>query len=83
MGIFSWIIFGLVAGIIAKFVMPGDDPGGLIVTTGLGVVGALVGGYIGTSLGFGEVTGFNIRSLGIAVAGAVVVLIGYRLVKKA
>jgi uncharacterized membrane protein YeaQ/YmgE (transglycosylase-associated protein family) len=82
MGIVSWILFGLLAGILAKFVMPGDDGGGFIKTTLLGVLGAIVGGFIGTRLGFGEVTGFNVRSFAIASAGAVLVLWLYRMVKK-
>ncbi|MBW2686438.1 MAG: GlsB/YeaQ/YmgE family stress response membrane protein [Deltaproteobacteria bacterium] len=82
MGIVSWILFGLLAGILAKFMMPGDDGGGFIKTTLLGVVGAIVGGFIGTRLGFGEVTGFNVRSFAIASAGAVLVLWLYRMVKK-
>jgi uncharacterized membrane protein YeaQ/YmgE (transglycosylase-associated protein family) len=82
MGIVSWILFGLLAGILAKFVMPGDDGGGFIKTTLLGVVGAIVGGFIGTRLGFGDVTGFNVRSFAIASAGAVLVLWLYRMVKK-
>jgi uncharacterized membrane protein YeaQ/YmgE (transglycosylase-associated protein family) len=82
MGIVSWILFGLLAGILAKFMMPGDDGGGFIKTTVLGVVGAIVGGFIGTRLGFGEVTGFNVRSFAIASAGAVLVLWLYRMVKK-
>ena len=82
MGIISWILFGLLAGILAKFIMPGDDGGGFIKTTLLGVVGAMVGGFVGTRLGFGEVTGFNVRSFAIASAGAVLVLWLYRLVKK-
>jgi uncharacterized membrane protein YeaQ/YmgE (transglycosylase-associated protein family) len=81
MGIISWIVFGLVAGIFAKFLMPGDDPGGFIKTTGLGIVGALVGGFIGTRIGFGDVTGFNLRSFAIAIAGALLVLWGYRKIK--
>ena len=81
MGIISWIVFGLLAGILAKFVMPGDDPGGFIRTTLLGVVGAMVGGFIGTQLGFGDVTGFNVRSFAIAIAGAVLVLAVYRKLK--
>ena len=81
MGIISWIVFGLVAGIFAKFLMPGDDPGGFLKTTGLGVVGALVGGFIATRIGFGDVTGFNLRSFVIAIAGALLVLWGYRKVK--
>lgn len=82
MGIVSWIVFGLIAGLLAKFVVPGDDPGGFIKTTLLGVAGALIGGFVGTRLGFGDVTGFNVRSFAIASAGAVLVLWIYRMVKK-
>ena len=82
MGIISWIVFGLLAGILAKFVMPGDDGGGFIKTTLLGVAGAMVGGFVGTQLGFGDVTGFNVRSFAIAIAGAVAVLWVYRRLKK-
>ncbi len=82
MGIVSWVIFGLVAGALAKVLMPGDDAGGLLKTPGLGIVGAVAGGFIGTFLGFGEVTGFNIRSFVIAIAGALLILWIYRLVKK-
>lgn len=81
MGILSWIVMGLIAGAIAKFVMPGDDPGGFIVTIIIGVVGAIVGGFIATTLGLGDVTGFNIRSLLIAVGGSVVLLIVWRAIK--
>lgn len=77
MGILSWIIFGLIAGALAKLLMPGRAPGGFIVTIVLGIVGASVGGLIGTSLGFGEVTGFNLRSFFVAIIGAVLVLIIY------
>ena len=82
MGIVSWIVFGLIAGLLAKFVVPGDDPGGFVKTTLLGVAGALIGGFVGTRLGFGDVTGFNVRSFAIASAGAVLVLWLYRMVKK-
>ena len=81
MGIISWIVFGLVAGVFAKFLMPGDEPGGFIKTTGLGIVGALVGGFIATRIGFGDVTGFNLRSFAIAIAGSLLVLWGYRKLK--
>lgn len=80
MGIISWIVFGLIAGVLAKMIMPGDDPGGFILTIILGVVGAFVGGFIGTRIGFGTVTGFDIRSFFVAIVGALVVLIGYRFV---
>ena len=81
MGILSWIVFGLIAGILAKFLMPGRDGGGVIVTIVLGVVGALVGGFFATALGLGDVTGFNIRSFIIAVGGAILVLVVYRRIK--
>lgn len=82
MGIFSWIILGLVVGVIAKILMPGKDPGGFIITILLGIAGAMGGGLIAKRIGFGNVTGFDLRSLIIAVAGAIVLLIIYRFVKK-
>jgi len=82
MGILSWIILGLIVGIIAKFVMPGKDPGGIFITIILGIAGAFVGGFVGSSLGLGSVTGFDIRSLLIAVGGSIVLLIIYRVIKK-
>jgi uncharacterized membrane protein YeaQ/YmgE (transglycosylase-associated protein family) len=82
MGIISWIVFGLIAGILAKWIMPGDDPGGCIVTTILGVVGAFVGGYIGTLLGLGTVDGFNIGSFLLAIGGAILLLAIYRFATK-
>ncbi|MBL8250073.1 MAG: GlsB/YeaQ/YmgE family stress response membrane protein [Candidatus Competibacter sp.] len=81
MGILSWLVFGLIAGWLAKFIMPGADPGGWIVTILLGVAGAVVGGFIGTMLGFGDVTGFNFGSLVLAVIGAIVLLFLYRMMK--
>ena len=81
MGFISWIVFGLVAGLIAKFLMPGRDPGGFIITILLGVVGAVIGGFIGNALGFGGVSGFNIHSFVVAVLGALVLLFGYRALK--
>lgn len=83
MGIISWIVFGLIAGILAKLIMPGKDPGGMIVTSLIGIAGAMVGGFISTFLGFGDISGFDIRSLGIAIGGALVLLFGYRTLKKA
>ena len=82
MGILTWILFGLVAGVIAKFLMPGDDPGGFIMTIVLGIVGALVGGFLGTQIGFGDISGFNVRSMALAVGGACVLLLVYRLVRR-
>lgn len=80
MGIIAWIVFGLIAGAIAKLLMPGKDPGGFIVTILLGIAGAIVGGFIGSALGLGGVSGFNLGSFIIAVIGAIVLLIIYRMV---
>ena len=74
MGFISWIVLGLIVGVLAKWIMPGKDSGGMIVTIILGVVGALVGGYIGTALGLGSVGGFDIRSIAIATGGALLLL---------
>lgn len=81
MGIITWIIFGLIAGVIAKLIMPGDDPGGFIVTILLGIAGALLGGFIASLLGLGEVDGFNFWSLVLAVLGAILLLFIYRKMK--
>jgi uncharacterized membrane protein YeaQ/YmgE (transglycosylase-associated protein family) len=83
MGILAWIVFGLIAGALAKFIMPGDDPGGFIVTTIIGIVGAVIGGFIAVQLGYGDISGFDMRSFVIAIFGALILLFGYRLVKKA
>jgi len=78
MGIISWIVLGFIAGTLAKILLPGRDRLGCVLTILVGVAGALVGGYIGTMLGWGRVRGFDLRSLGIAILGSVVVLILYR-----
>ncbi|KPK81514.1 MAG: hypothetical protein AMS25_05875 [Gemmatimonas sp. SM23_52] len=78
MGILSWIILGFVAGTIARILHPGRDRGGCLLTILLGIGGALVGGYIGTMLGWGRVSGFDLRSLALAVLGALLLLIAYR-----
>ena len=78
--LFAQILFGLLAGGIAKFIMPGKDPGGCLVTAALGIVGALIGGWIGRQLlGVTVVAGFNLRSLGLAILGSLLVLLVYRL----
>jgi uncharacterized membrane protein YeaQ/YmgE (transglycosylase-associated protein family) len=82
MGILSWILFGLLAGFVAKWLMPGTDPGGIIITIILGVLGAVVGGYLASLLGWGSVTDFDIRSFLIAVGGGVLLLFVYRLLQK-
>ncbi len=81
MGILSWIIFGAIAGYLAKLIMPGRDPGGFIITILLGIGGAVVGGAIGTTLGLGEVSGFNLGSFAVAIGGAIVLLLVYRFIK--
>ena len=81
MGIISWIVFGLIAGILAKLLMPGKDPGGMIVTSLIGIAGAMVGGFISTSLGYGDISGFDLRSFGLAIGGALILLFGYRKIK--
>ena len=82
MGILAWIVVGLLAGALAKALMPGDDPGGIILTMLLGIVGALVGGWLAVTIGFADsgVSGFDIRSILIATVGAIVLLFGYRMV---
>ena len=80
MEIIGWIVFGLIVGVIAKLLMPGRDAGGLIITMLLGVVGAFVGGFIFEQLtGRPDVMRFDIGSLVVAVVGAIVVLLIYRL----
>jgi uncharacterized membrane protein YeaQ/YmgE (transglycosylase-associated protein family) len=81
MGFLTWIILGLVVGIIAKWIMPGDDPGGIFITMGLGIAGAFVGGFIGSLFGIGEVSGFNLVSIALATIGALALLWLYRRVK--
>ncbi|WP_226020060.1 GlsB/YeaQ/YmgE family stress response membrane protein [Serratia symbiotica] len=81
MGIISWIIFGLIAGILAKWIMPGREKSGFILTIVLGIIGAVVGGYISTIFGFGKVDGFNFGSFMVAVIGAIVVLYVYRKIR--
>jgi uncharacterized membrane protein YeaQ/YmgE (transglycosylase-associated protein family) len=77
MGLLGWAIFGLIVGALAKLVMPGKDPGGIIVTMLLGIAGAVIGGFVGRALGFygeGEAAGFIMSFL-----GAVILLALYRM----
>ncbi|QIZ38994.1 GlsB/YeaQ/YmgE family stress response membrane protein [Saccharopolyspora sp. ASAGF58] len=81
MSIIGWIVLGLLAGGIAKVLMPGRDPGGCIVTILLGVAGAFVGGWVGKTLFRVELgTFFDLRTWGLAILGALILLIGYRLI---
>ena len=81
MNIIAWIIVGLIAGAIAKFLMPGDDPGGLILTILLGIAGAIVGGFIAVALNISNgIDDFDIGTIVLAVLGSMLILFGYRLV---
>ena len=81
MGILSWILLGLVVGLLAKWIMPGPDPGGLIITILLGIAGAFVGGFVGSLIGLGDVSGFNLGSLALATGGALLLLWGHRQIR--
>lgn len=78
MGIISWIVLGLIVGALAKWIMPGSDPGGIVVTSAIGIAGALIGGFLASTLGIGTVTGFNLGSIAIAVVGSLILLGVYR-----
>ena len=78
-----WILLGLLAGTLGKFLVPGRDPPGCIITVLLGIAGAFVGGLIGSAVGWGRVTqgSFDARSVGLATLGAVVLLVLGRLIR--
>ncbi len=84
-GLITWIIFGLIAGALAKLIMPGNDPGGFIITVILGIAGAIIGGFIANTLGIGGVSG-RIGDAGFftqlifAVIGAIILLAVYRMI---
>jgi uncharacterized membrane protein YeaQ/YmgE (transglycosylase-associated protein family) len=81
MGIIGWIVLGLLAGAIAKAILPGDDPGGIIVTMAIGIVGAIVGGLIASALNIGDLDEFfDIGTWLIAIAGSLLLLVIYRAV---
>ena len=82
MGIISWIVVGLIAGLLARFLLPGDDPGGLILTTLIGMAGAVVGGVLIGVIGGAGATGFNVWSILVATLGAVMLLFVYRLLTR-
>lgn len=78
MGLLSWIALGLIAGILAKVIMPGPDGGGFILTTLLGIAGAFVGGFIGSLFGLGTPATFHLGGIALATAGAVLILWAHR-----
>ncbi len=79
----AWIVVGLIAGVLAKWVMPGPDPGGIIVTIVIGVVGAFIGGWVLNLLGFSGSTGdFSLGSILTATLGAIILLAIYRLLTR-
>jgi uncharacterized membrane protein YeaQ/YmgE (transglycosylase-associated protein family) len=81
MGIIGWIVLGLFAGAIAKLIMPGEDPGGIIVTMLIGIAGALVGGFIASALDIGDLDEFfDIGTWLIAIAGSLLLLFLYRMI---
>lgn len=81
MNIIAWIVVGLLAGALAKAMMPGDDPGGIVVTILLGIAGAIVGGFLSVALGLGNgVDDFDIGTIVLAVLGSMLLLFGYRMV---
>ncbi len=73
-GFISWLVMGLIVGVLAKWIMPGKDGGGVIGTIIVGIVGALLGGWIGTLLGLGRVDGFDLGSLALATCGGLLLL---------
>ena len=80
----SWLLLGLIAGSLAKFILPGRDPAGCIFTVLLGILGAMLGGFVGTRLGWGRVTAGDLdaRSIGIATFGALSGLLLGRLIRR-
>jgi uncharacterized membrane protein YeaQ/YmgE (transglycosylase-associated protein family) len=79
MGVLGWIILGLLAGLIAQAILPGGDPGGLILTTVIGILGALIGGFIACAFGLGRVDDFfDLETWLIALLGALLLLLNYR-----
>lgn len=73
-GLLTWLVMGLIVGALAKWIMPGKDGGGLVGTIIIGIVGAMIGGWLGTLLGIGRVDGFNLGSIAIATGGGLVLL---------
>ncbi len=82
-GILAWILVGLVAGVLAKIAMPGPDPGGVILTIVIGIVGAVIGGFVMENfLGGPGVSGVNLASILVATLGSVILLVVYRAITR-
>jgi len=82
MNIISWIFLGLIAGALAKFILPGKDPGGIIVTILIGIIGGVIGGFLGTFIGLGKIQSFDLGGIIIATAGSMLLLVIYRMMRK-
>jgi uncharacterized membrane protein YeaQ/YmgE (transglycosylase-associated protein family) len=84
MGILAWIVVGLIAGVVAKALMPSGGPGGIILTTLLGIAGAFVGGFLASATGIGAgIAQFDVRTILVAIVGAIVLLFAYQMVTSA
>ena len=83
MNFIAWIFFGLIVGVLAKFLMPGKDPGGIFVTILIGIAGSFIGGFLGGLVGIGGAKVFDLWGIIVSTGGAIVLLIVYRLVTKA
>jgi len=73
-GLISWLVMGLIVGALAKWIMPGKDSSSVVGTVVVGIVGSMLGGWLGSMLGLGGVDGFNLGSLAVATAGALLLL---------
>ncbi|HBB33800.1 MAG TPA: GlsB/YeaQ/YmgE family stress response membrane protein [Cyanobacteria bacterium UBA8803] len=82
MGILAWIVLGIIAGAIAKAIYPGYQGGGILATMALGIIGALVGGFVGSALLGISFTGFNLQGFLVAIAGSILVLFLYGLASR-
>ena len=82
MGILSWILLGLIAGALAKLMVPGKDPGGFFVTILIGIAGGVLGGFLGRFIGLGKIESFDLGGIFIATVGAIVLLVIYHLIRK-
>ncbi|MCH9691559.1 MAG: GlsB/YeaQ/YmgE family stress response membrane protein [Gammaproteobacteria bacterium] len=82
MNLLSWIFLGLIAGVLARWIVPGPNPGGWVVTIVIGVVGAFIGGWLGSLVGIGgAITSFSIGSIVTATIGAIILLVVFHLVR--